>query len=67
MNDLELQRTVTRIALEASGPSGFALAGSGAIREHGINLKEYGVDAAEFDAIKDRLTCWAAQLQPPAV
>lgn len=36
MNELELQRTVTRIALEASGSSGFALAGSGAIREHGV-------------------------------
>lgn len=36
MSELELQRTVTRIALEASGSSGFALAGSGAIREHGV-------------------------------
>jgi hypothetical protein len=36
VNELELQREVTRIALEASGPSGFALAGSGAIREHGV-------------------------------
>ncbi|MEO8906881.1 MAG: nucleotidyl transferase AbiEii/AbiGii toxin family protein [Microbacteriaceae bacterium] len=36
MNELELQRAVTRIALEASESSGFALAGSGAIREHGV-------------------------------
>ena len=36
MNDLELQRIVTRSALDASGTSGFALAGSGAIREHGV-------------------------------
>jgi hypothetical protein len=36
VNELELQREVTRIALEASGSSGFALAGSGAIREHGV-------------------------------
>lgn len=36
MNELELQRAVTRIALEASASSGFALAGSGAIREHGV-------------------------------
>lgn len=36
MNELDFQRTVTRIALEASAPSGFALAGSGAIREHGV-------------------------------
>ena len=36
MNERELQRIVTRIALDASGPSGFALAGSGAIREHGV-------------------------------
>jgi hypothetical protein len=36
VNELELQREVTRVALEASGSSGFALAGSGAIREHGV-------------------------------
>ncbi|MFD1716122.1 nucleotidyl transferase AbiEii/AbiGii toxin family protein [Amnibacterium flavum] len=36
MNALELQRAVTRIALDAAGASGFALAGSGAIREHGV-------------------------------
>ncbi|PVZ93209.1 hypothetical protein DDQ50_16595 [Amnibacterium flavum] len=31
-----MQRAVTRIALDAAGASGFALAGSGAIREHGV-------------------------------
>ena len=36
MNESELQHAVTRIALAASGSSGFALAGSGAIREHGV-------------------------------
>jgi len=45
VNELELQRTVTRIALEASASSGFALAGSGAIREHGvINRMSQDVD-----------------------
>lgn len=45
MNELELQRTVTRVALEASASSGFALAGSGAIREHGvINRMSQDVD-----------------------
>jgi hypothetical protein len=45
VNELELQRAVTRIALEASASSGFALAGSGAIREHGvINRMSQDVD-----------------------
>ena len=35
--DASEQRRITRIALEAAGPeAGFALAGSGAIREHGF-------------------------------
>lgn len=36
MDELEQQRAVARVALEAIGDSGFALAGSGAIREHGV-------------------------------
>ncbi len=36
MNDVELQREVTRVALSALDGTGFALAGSGAIREHGV-------------------------------
>jgi len=36
MSDLEYQRDVTRLALDALASGGFALAGSGAIREHGI-------------------------------
>lgn len=32
----ELQREITRVALEALEGTGFALAGSGAIREHGV-------------------------------
>ncbi|MFK0042365.1 nucleotidyl transferase AbiEii/AbiGii toxin family protein [Paenarthrobacter sp. NPDC090517] len=36
MPGLEYQRDVTRLALEALASGGFALAGSGAIREHGI-------------------------------
>jgi hypothetical protein len=36
VNGSKLQHTVTQIALAASGSSGFALAGSGAIREHGV-------------------------------
>ncbi|MEJ1116829.1 nucleotidyl transferase AbiEii/AbiGii toxin family protein [Paenarthrobacter sp. CCNWLY172] len=36
MPDLEYQRDVTRLALDALASGGFALAGSGAIREHGI-------------------------------
>jgi hypothetical protein len=30
------------------------------------DLKEYGVDAAELDAIQNRLSSWAAQLQQPS-
>ena len=36
MSDVEYQRDVTRLALDALASGGFALAGSGAIREHGI-------------------------------
>ena len=36
MSDIEYQRNVTRLALDALASGGFALAGSGAIREHGI-------------------------------
>ena len=36
-NDQEEQRRITRLALEAAGDDAdFALAGSGAIREHGL-------------------------------
>lgn len=36
MNDVELQREITRVALGALDGTGFALAGLGAIREHGV-------------------------------
>ncbi|WP_308465314.1 nucleotidyl transferase AbiEii/AbiGii toxin family protein [Rathayibacter soli] len=36
MNDLEYQRRVAFVLLEAIGDAGFALAGSSAIREHGL-------------------------------
>lgn len=52
MNELELQRTVTRIALKASGSSGFALAGSGAIREHGVISRAIPRDFFDVDAIR---------------
>lgn len=56
--DEELQRDVTRAALRALDGTPFALAGSGAIREHGItdrptqdvDLFTSDVDAAHFDA-----------------
>lgn len=55
--DEELQRDVTRAALRALNGTPFALAGSGAIREHGIidrptqdiDLFTSDVDAARFD------------------
>ena len=63
MNELELQRTVTRIALAASRSSGFALAGSGAIREHGlinratqdVDLFTSNTDEGAFGAAVDRV------------
>ncbi|MDN4640474.1 nucleotidyl transferase AbiEii/AbiGii toxin family protein [Agreia sp. PsM10] len=63
MNDLELQRTVTRVALEASASSGFALAGSGAIREHGVidrlsddvDLFTSNTNERSFDSAVDRV------------
>jgi hypothetical protein len=36
MSAIEHQRRVTALLLQSIGPAGFALAGSGAIREHGI-------------------------------
>lgn len=36
MSDQSLQREVTRIMLDISAKHGFALAGSGAVREHGL-------------------------------
>jgi hypothetical protein len=36
VSELQLQRMVTRLALQACAAGGFALAGSGAIREHGV-------------------------------
>lgn len=56
--DEELQRDVTRAALRALDGTAFALAGSGAIREHGIidrptqdvDLFTSDFDAARFDA-----------------
>ena len=35
-SEVEFQRTVTALALEALAGFGFALAGAGAIREHGL-------------------------------
>ncbi|AQX82315.1 hypothetical protein BWO91_16585 [Plantibacter flavus] len=54
---------MTRIALDAVGSDGFALAGSGAIREHGlvdrlthdVDLFTNNVDPAAFELAVDRL------------
>lgn len=59
--DEEMQRDVTRAALRALEGTPFALAGSGAIREHGIidrptrdiDLFTSDVDAAHFDVAVD--------------
>ena len=59
----ELQRDITRAALRALDGTRFALAGSGAIREHGIidrptediDLFTSDVDAPRFDAAVGRL------------
>lgn len=56
-SDEELQRDVTRAALRALDGTPFALAGSGAIREHGIidrptqdiDLFTSDLDASHFD------------------
>ena len=63
MNEIELHRAVTRIALAVSGSSGFALAGSGAIREHGVisrlsedvDLFTSSTDEGAFSAAVDRV------------
>lgn len=66
--DEELQRDVTRVALRALTGTPFALAGSGAIREHGIidrptqdiDLFTSDVDAARFDVA---VVCVVAELR----
>jgi hypothetical protein len=58
----ESQREITRIALAAAGDDGFVLAGSGAIREHGlidrptedIDLFSIQQSSQHFDAAVDR-------------
>lgn len=65
--DLPMQREVARIAL--AGVDGFALAGSGAIREHGIidrptedvDLFTASQDEAEFSTAVDVMTRAAAR------
>lgn len=64
MNDEKnLQRELTRVALDALNGRAFALAGSGAIREHGIvdratqdiDLFTNNMDAAAFESAIDEL------------
>lgn len=63
MDELEQQRAVARVALEAIGDSGFAMAGSGAIREHGViarptrdvDLFTANVDPESFSAAVARV------------
>lgn len=58
------QRRITRVALETIGQDGFALAGSGAIREHGVtdrptedvDLFTTSMDSAAFDHAVERVT-----------
>lgn len=57
------QRRITRVALETIGQDGFALAGSGAIREHGVtdrptedvDLFTTSMDSAAFDRAVERV------------
>ncbi len=59
----QVQREITRIALSGIGPAGFVLAGSGAIREHGlisrptedVDLFTVAAAADRFPAAVDRL------------
>lgn len=63
-DEQELQREITRAALTALDGRGFALAGSGAIREHGIvdrptrdvDLFTNDLDPAAFESAVDQLT-----------
>lgn len=63
-DEKELQRELTRVALDALDGHAFALAGSGAIREHGIvdratqviDLFTNDMEAAAFDSAVDELT-----------
>lgn len=75
--DLEVQREVTRVALR--GLDGFALAGSGAVREHGligrptedVDLFTDSLDVARFDVdagrVVDRLRAVGYTVEPVQV
>lgn len=52
--ELAVQREVTKLALSAIGDAGFVLAGSGAIREHGI-IQRPTEDVDLFTNIPDLL------------
>lgn len=62
--DLAVQREVTRIALAGVGSAGFALSGSGAIREHGVidrptedvDLFTTNQNTVEFERAVERVT-----------
>lgn len=63
IDDEQLQRELTAVALDALAGRSFALAGSGAIREHGfvdrpthdVDLFTSDLDPVAFDASVDRL------------
>lgn len=56
---LEVQRLVTRLALDGLASFGFALAGSGAIREHGI-IDRPTEDVDLFTTVQDEVAFRAA-------
>lgn len=68
MNEEAFQRRVAAVALSATMPRGFALAGSGAIREHGLtNRRTADIDlftpSADPESFADAVAELTAQLQ----
>lgn len=56
-NDEQMQRDVASIALGSAGSAGFALAGSGAIREHGLTHRPTAdIDLFTVMSAQDRFT-----------
>ncbi|WGP08077.1 nucleotidyl transferase AbiEii/AbiGii toxin family protein (plasmid) [Bacillus subtilis] len=56
-NDEQMQRDVASIALDSAGSVGFALAGSGAIREHGLTHRPTAdIDLFTVMSAQDRFT-----------
>lgn len=67
MSNRDEQRRITRTALQAATDTGFALAGSGAIREHGLtNRPTEDIDLFTVQAMAEGFDCDGLRHRLPA-